>query len=121
VLLGTGIAPLRRWPAVALVALAVPVVEGLQSLTGREASWSDVAYGYAGWLVGGLLMGGRRSGAGIAAAVLALTTVYPVAVTFDHLRMRLAFPELAGADGWLARSRWTVTGCTMEPVAEGWR
>jgi len=101
--------------------LLTPLIELIQPLTGREASWVDLGYGWLGCLSGGWLYwtaGERRRfwGAGF---LLVVALYHPVRVTWDRLAAHHAFPELSAFRGSFERSRWVVTGCEIEERGEG--
>ena len=115
----------RRVTTMVVLVALVPVLEALQRYTGRDVSGFDVLLGWAGVAIGvmGCLCGRMRAGWVL---LLPLTVVlvavlwHPVRTTMDRVRVREAFPVLAGFDARWVPSRWQVTDCAIEVAPSGW-
>ena len=104
-----------------LLLVAVPLIEALQTLTGRTASWGDVFMGWAGVLAGGAILYGmrcpersRRLFAMLLVVGLSVGSLAPsMAVALDRRLAEDAFPLLASFSHPLETGRWTANGCSI--------
>jgi hypothetical protein len=115
-------------PVVLLVALLAALVGGLievaQSLTGRDASLTDVADDVAGGLAGALFaeaLVADRARAALAAGgllSLALPSALPALRLADCVEQRAEYPVLSSFERWIETDRWEGTNCRYGRSAE---
>ena len=119
-------AGVRRLVFVVLLLSAVigGLIEGAQSLTGRDASFLDAADDVAGGLAG-LLLGEayamRRHRAALAIGgmvALALPSAFPALRLSDCLEQRASLPLLSSFEHWIETDRWDATDCQFGRSAE---
>lgn len=127
-----GYGPSRRIKGMVLLVGLVPLIEGLQFITGRHPDWADVGMGWGGLLTGALLYYVLRlrsplsMGAGLLLVLLATAVASKptVDIVMDRYRMEQEFPVLTAAEFERELSRWDLNGASMtrvrEPAKNGW-
>ena len=89
------------------------LVELLQPLFGREASWADLAYGAAGLFAGYAWCSSFRAGR-LAALVLVGLSCLPVCrIVLDRMEARNRMPLLAGFETARELGRWETSGGSL--------
>lgn len=108
---------LAAWLAMLLLP---PALEGLQGFSaGREQHLADIAYGWAGCLIGGLWFTGQGAARRLAGLAALLAAGYPAAITLDAARVHRMFPVLSSFDSPLEATRWRIHGCDVRQT-DGW-